>query len=64
MADAKKLLNAKDGHGINYYDDSYVIEYIADKYPSLTDSQIKKVMTQAGGDYDKGLRTLKKITEE
>lgn len=64
VADAKKLLNAKDGHGINYYDDSYVIEYIADKYPSLTDSQIKKVMTQAGGDYDKGLRTLKKITEE
>ena len=64
VADAKKLLNAKDGHGLNYYDDSYVIEYIADKYPSLTDSQIKKVMIQAGGDYDKGLRTLKKITEE
>lgn len=64
VEDAKKLLNAKDGHGINYYDNAYVIEYIADKYPSLTDSQIKKVLTQAGGDYDKGLRTLKKITEE
>ena len=64
IADAERLLNAKDGHGLNYYGDYYVIEYIADKYPSLSDSQIKKVLTEAGGDYDKGLRTLKKITED
>ena len=64
IEDAKKLLNAKDGHGLNYYDDSYVLEYLADKYPSLTDSQMKKVMSQAGGDYDKGLRVLMKLVEE
>lgn len=64
VADAQKLYKAKDGHGLNYYDDSYIIEYLADKYPSLTDSQMKKVITEAGGDYDKGLRTLKKIIEE
>ena len=64
IEDAKKLLNAKDGHGLNYFDDSYVLEYLADKYPSLTDSQMKKVMSQAGGDYDKGLRVLMKLVEE
>ena len=63
VADAKRLIESKDGHGRTNYSIAQVIEYIADQYPSLTDSQIKKVITQAGGDYDKGLRILKQVTE-
>ena len=63
VEDAKRLIESKDGHGRTNYSIAQVIEYVADQYPSLTDSQIKKVITQAGGDYDKGLRILKQVTD-
>lgn len=59
ISEAKKMLQSKDGHGRNNYGDGVVLEYIANTYPDLSDSEIKKVMTQAGGNYKNGIRILK-----
>lgn len=64
ITDAKQMIESKDGHGRTNYSIAYVLEYMADKYPSLTDSQMKKVITEAGGDYDKGLRILQQMVKD